>query len=80
MMSLVFISRFISLYIEIYSGICSCSWSMTYEDLLSTNDPFSEPIPLPVSSLDKDTTDVLYKYLGVPFTRTRTLKQTFSCL
>ncbi|XP_073305325.1 uncharacterized protein [Primulina huaijiensis] len=22
------------------------SWSMTYEDLLSTNDPFSEPIPL----------------------------------
>ncbi|CAA2984319.1 Hypothetical predicted protein, partial [Olea europaea subsp. europaea] len=22
-------------------------WSMTYEDLLSTNDPFSEPIPLP---------------------------------
>ncbi|XP_022892607.1 uncharacterized protein LOC111407398 [Olea europaea var. sylvestris] len=23
------------------------SWSMTYEDLLSTNDPFSEPIPLP---------------------------------
>ncbi|KAG8390584.1 hypothetical protein BUALT_Bualt01G0098800 [Buddleja alternifolia] len=23
------------------------SWSTTYEDLLSTNDPFSEPIPLP---------------------------------
>ncbi|KAL2525888.1 hypothetical protein Adt_10942 [Abeliophyllum distichum] len=23
------------------------SWSMTYEDLLSTNDPFPEPIPLP---------------------------------
>ncbi|XP_022842674.1 uncharacterized protein LOC111366199 [Olea europaea var. sylvestris] len=22
------------------------SWSMTYEDVLSTNDPFSEPIPL----------------------------------
>lgn len=22
------------------------SWSMTYEDLLSTNEPFSEPIPL----------------------------------
>ncbi|KAJ8766087.1 hypothetical protein K2173_020603 [Erythroxylum novogranatense] len=23
------------------------SWSMPYEDLLSTNEPFSEPIPLP---------------------------------
>ncbi|CAA3018119.1 uncharacterized protein LOC111375517 isoform X3 [Olea europaea var. sylvestris] len=23
------------------------SWSTTYEDLLSTNDPFAEPIPLP---------------------------------
>ncbi|GMH13302.1 hypothetical protein Nepgr_015143 [Nepenthes gracilis] len=23
------------------------SWSMTYEDLLSTNEPFQEPIPLP---------------------------------
>ncbi|XP_059628351.1 uncharacterized protein LOC132271099 isoform X2 [Cornus florida] len=23
------------------------SWSMTYEDLLSTNEPFAEPIPLP---------------------------------
>ncbi|PIN24449.1 hypothetical protein CDL12_02800 [Handroanthus impetiginosus] len=23
------------------------SWSMTYEDLLSTNDPFPKPIPLP---------------------------------
>ncbi|EEF32784.1 conserved hypothetical protein [Ricinus communis] len=23
------------------------SWSTTYEDLLSTNEPFSEPIPLP---------------------------------
>uniref|UniRef100_A0A0A0LK63 Gag1-like clamp domain-containing protein n=1 Tax=Cucumis sativus TaxID=3659 RepID=A0A0A0LK63_CUCSA len=23
------------------------SWSTAYEDLLSTNDPFSEPIPLP---------------------------------
>ncbi|XP_073017586.1 uncharacterized protein [Primulina eburnea] len=23
------------------------SWSLTYDDLLSTNDPFSEPIPLP---------------------------------
>ncbi|XP_057979219.1 uncharacterized protein LOC131165426 isoform X2 [Malania oleifera] len=23
------------------------SWSMTYEDLLSSNEPFSEPIPLP---------------------------------
>uniref|UniRef100_A0A5B7AP12 Gag1-like clamp domain-containing protein n=1 Tax=Davidia involucrata TaxID=16924 RepID=A0A5B7AP12_DAVIN len=23
------------------------SWSMTYEDLLSTNEPFPEPIPLP---------------------------------
>ncbi|XP_050210973.1 uncharacterized protein LOC126661198 isoform X2 [Mercurialis annua] len=24
------------------------SWSTTYEDLLSTNEPFSEPIPLPL--------------------------------
>ncbi|KAA3481613.1 zinc finger protein [Gossypium australe] len=24
-----------------------CSWSTTYEELLSTNEPFSEPIPLP---------------------------------
>jgi len=27
----------------------SCSWSTTYEDLLSTHEPFSESIPLPVS-------------------------------
>ncbi|KAG5237803.1 DUF4050 domain-containing protein [Salix suchowensis] len=27
------------------------SWSATYEDLLSTHEPFSEPIPLPVSFL-----------------------------
>ncbi|KAF9594233.1 hypothetical protein IFM89_028890 [Coptis chinensis] len=26
------------------------SWSMTYEDLLSTSEPFSQPIPLPVIS------------------------------
>uniref|UniRef100_A0A6N2M0Y4 DUF4050 domain-containing protein n=1 Tax=Salix viminalis TaxID=40686 RepID=A0A6N2M0Y4_SALVM len=26
-------------------------WSKTYEDLLSTHEPFSEPIPLSVSSL-----------------------------
>ncbi|XVF75608.1 hypothetical protein PTKIN_Ptkin13bG0200200 [Pterospermum kingtungense] len=25
------------------------SWSTTYEELLATNEPFSEPIPLPVS-------------------------------
>ncbi|CAH2064097.1 unnamed protein product [Thlaspi arvense] len=25
----------------------SCSWSTTYEDLLSTHEPFSESIPLP---------------------------------
>ena len=29
--------------------IMYCSWSTAYEDLLLTNDPFSEPIPLPVS-------------------------------
>ncbi|XP_059628352.1 uncharacterized protein LOC132271099 isoform X3 [Cornus florida] len=26
------------------------SWSMTYEDLLSTNEPFAEPIPLPLEN------------------------------
>lgn len=26
-----------------------CSWSTSYEDLLSTNEPFPEPIPLTVS-------------------------------
>lgn len=32
-----------------YFTVHTCSWSTTYDDLLSTNDPFTQPIPLPVS-------------------------------
>lgn len=34
---------------KITSTIFGCSWSTTYEELLLSNRPFPEPIPLPVS-------------------------------
>lgn len=38
-------------YVTLIVIIISCSWTSTYEDLLSTTDPFTEPISLTVRIL-----------------------------
>ncbi len=36
-------------FLSLIQPLCFCSWNATYDSLLTTNKPFPQPIPLPVS-------------------------------
>ncbi|KAB5538982.1 hypothetical protein DKX38_016515 [Salix brachista] len=43
------------------------SWSATYEDLLSTHEPFSEPIPLPEYDMESHVPEINFNWTSRDF-------------